>query len=514
MSEVFSFTSENRSALLERLSIQERPARLRIVLHGLSRELSPEIQIRVCSGRLVEITVPDLPAARVFLRLALARSGRIELLPDDGPMPELNGLAPIRRLLADAEQTARALESLLEPVGGLRAVVVTRSHRVMRAAAQLSRPGLEVANFLIDVPHSISEVLNRFAQDDFLTARSLDQLRDLGVLEIVRLEPVEASAPQSLPPSSGLRSDRLPLRRSVVPSRAPRESRRPTRRPEVLETPPLAEEIDQRTTQSRELGEVFEPSAVPRTSRRPAPAAIPDFDDEPTAVPPPRPRRSLADLQDPAPLIGDDAELDAAGIKPSSTTPILVAVAVALLLVLYFALRGPKEAEVALPVPAPDPTPAPVKTATVAKKTPVPTVSTPADPGYSLSRPPPLAGPDADRRLREAEALIQAGRYEEADAILSELRKTRAGDALVWLLTAHLETERGRYGEAMRAVDKALSIEPNNYRAHVIKGSIFQFEGQPKSAVRSYKTALSISPGHVMSAELRGVAQRLEDQFE
>ena len=105
-------------------------------------------------------------------------------------------------------------------------------------------------------------------------------------------------------------------------------------------------------------------------------------------------------------------------------------------------------------------------------------------------------------------------RVDPADAILSELRKTRAGDALVWLLTAHLETERGRYGEAMRAVDKALSIEPNNYRAHVIKGSIFQFEGQPKSAVRSYKTALSISPGHVMSAELRGVAQRLEDQFE
>ncbi len=534
MSEVFSFTTENRSALLERLSGGERPARLRIVLHGPSRELSPEVQIRVCSGRLVEITVPDLPAPRVFLRLALARTGRIELLPDDGPMPELGGLAPIRRLLLDAEQTARALESLLEPVGGLRAVVVTRSHRVMRAAAQLSRPGLEVANYLIDVPHSISEVLNRFAQDDFLTARSLDQLRDLGVLEIVRLEAVEPAALPSQAPAAGLRSDRVPLRRSIPPARIGRDSRRPSRRPEILETPPLAEDLDERASGSRAPGRSLEADllALPertsqapsrgayvpdlvetRTSLRPRPSDI----DEPQA-PPSRPR-SL-DAEEPTmpsrarrPMVDDDPDLESLGIKSGASTQVLIGVGVVLVLLLLWWLRPTKDAEVALPLPAPDPTPPPVaRTTTVAKPRPIPTVSTPAEPGYSLSRPPPLAGPDADRRLREAEALIQAGRYDEADAILSELRKSRPGEALVWLLTAHLETERGRYGEAIKAVDKALAIEPKNYRAHVIKGSILQFEGQPKGAVRSYRTALSISPGHVMSPELRGVTERLEEQ--
>lgn len=531
MSEVFSFTTENRSALLERLSGGERPARIRIVLHGPSRELSPEVQIRVCSGRLVEITVPDLPAPRVFLRLALARTGRIELLPDDGPMPELGGLAPIRRLLLDAEQTARALESLLEPVGGLRAVVVTRSHRVMRAAAQLSRPGLEVANYLIDVPHSISEVLNRFAQDDFLTARSLDQLRDLGVLEIVRLEAVEPSALPSQAPASGLRSDRMPLRRSVPPARIGRDSRRPSRRPEILETPPLAEELDERASGSRSPARSLEADllALPRSSQgpgvraqdlvetrtsfRPRPAEV----DEPP--PPPSRPRSLEPEEPPLPSraqrapIDEEPDLESAGIKSGPSAQVLIAVGVVLLVLLLVWLRPTKEAEVALPLPAPDPAPPPVtRTATEAKPRPIPTVSTPADPGYSLSRPPPLAGPDADRRLREAEALIQAGRYDEADAILSELRKSRPGEALVWLLTAHLETERGRYAEAIKAVDKALAIEPKNYRAHVIKGSVLQFEGQPRGAIRSYRTALSIAPGHVMSPELRGVTERLEEQ--
>lgn len=532
MSEVFSFTTENRSALLERLSGGERPARIRIVLHGPSRELSPEVQIRVCSGRLVEITVPDLPAPRVFLRLALARTGRIELLPDDGPMPELGGLAPIRRLLLDAEQTARALESLLEPVGGLRAVVVTRSQRVMRAAAQLSRPGLEVANYLIDVPHSISEVLNRFAQDDFLTARSLDQLRDLGVLEIVRLEAVEPGALPSQAPASGLRSDRMPLRRSVPPARIGRDSRRPSRRPEILETPPLAEELDERASGSRSPARTLEADllALPRSSQGPAPSAqLPDlvetrtsFRPRPSEVdepPPPIRTRSLEPEEPTLPSRArrapaeEDPDLESLGIKSGPSTQVLIGVGVVLLVLLLWWLRPAKEAEVALPLPAPDPTPPPItRTATEAKPRPIPTVSTPAEPGYSLSRPPPLAGPDADRRLREAEALIQAGRYDEADAILSELRKSRPGEALVWLLTAHLETERGRYAEAIKAVDKALAIEPKNYRAHVIKGSVLQFEGQPKSAIRSYRTALSIAPGHVMSPELRGVTERLEEQ--
>lgn len=537
MGEVFSFGAEERASLLETLSQRERPVWLRVVLHGDARALTTELGLRVWEGRVVAATPAHLTIPRVLLRLAFARSGRIEVRGDEGPEPDLRVALPIRRALGEAEQLARTLEAVLAPLGGPGVVVVTRPERVVRAAAQLGKVALELANQLLERPRAVGEVLSRSA-DDMAAARGLDQLRDLGVLE-VQAEAVSegaaavsgAGAPASARP--GVRS-RPPTLRSRAPAR-----------PRLLEVPEPAD--DDEPELARALSD--EPRIATSTPARPVVSLSPRrSEDLPTEAPPPElptepppPAGSVAAAsptslgapqgrdegsvahEEPAsaarpPAVSSpparrpqpaptDEDLGVVDEPPPSRAPWLVG-ALALLLLLFavwWGLRTPDPLPLPVAVLDPTPTPAPVPPTPPRVRTATPTPS-----AYSLSRPPPLAGPEADRRLREAERLIQAGRYEEADQILAPLRISRAEDPLVWLLTGTLELERGRFEDAAAAIDRAIRIDAKSYRGYILRGSIQQFQGSAQSAVQSYRTALAISPTHPMSPELREVTERLQ----
>lgn len=539
MGEVFSFGAEERASLLERLSQRERPSWLRIVLHGDARALAGEIGLRVWQGRVVDGTPAQLTVPRLLVRMAFARAGRVEVRPDEGPEPDLRTALPIRRALLEAEQAARALEALLAPLGGPTVVVVTRPDRVVRAAAQLGRVALEIANQLLDQPRTVGEVLARGA-DDVATARALDQLRDLGVLE-VSVSQAEGSIP---PPVTSGASGRPGVR-----SRPPTLRSRAPKRARVLEVPEPADddeaelelvlsEAPEMRARERSPAPPVEPiSVVTHAARVPASPAADSGETitvniadtrraeaaaarrvEAAAAPePPQDARARSargapdvDPRDPPRRddrsAGRDVEDDEAEAR-SSPTPWLIALGIVVLLlaILWWWQRTPEtpppppppQAVVDPPPPSPPPPP----------PRPVTTVEPSA---YSLSRPPPLAGPEADRRLREAERLIQAGRYDEAEAILAPLRESRAEDPLVWLLTGTLEIERGRFGEAAAAIDRAITIDPKSYRGYILRGSIQQFQGSGRAAVQSYRAALGISPAHPMSPELREVTDRLQ----
>lgn len=538
MGEVFSFGAEERASLLETLSQRERPVWLRVVVHGDARALTTELGLRVWQGRVVAATPAQLSIPRVLLRLAFARSGRIEVRGDEGPEPDLRVALPIRRALGEAEQLARALEAVLAPLGGPGVVVVTRPERVVKAAAQLGRVALELANQLLDRPRAVGEVLAR-AADDLAAARGLDQLRDLGVLEV---HAEVAGDALSVPPAAPGTTSGRPGARSRPPTL---RSRAPAR-PRLLEVPEPAD--DDEPELARMLSD--EPRVAVSMPARPASASIPQRADErpteappaelptepppPVAPPPTAPRAGaevLPAVSSPPPpaAVPPDRRLDTAarGLdtaprrppRPVSDEPldpveepstswtpwIIAAIALALLLLAWWGTRTPEPLPLPVavvdppppPPPAPPPPP-PVRTTTLAVSP------------YSLSRPPPLAGPEADRRLREAERLIQAGRYDEADQILAPLRISRAEDPLVWLLTGTLELERGRFEDAAGAIDRAIRIDPKSYRGYILRGSIQQFQGSAQSAVQSYRTALAISPTHPMSPELREVTERLQ----
>lgn len=520
MSEVFSFTAANRAALIEELAARDVPLRLRVVPHGAARLLAKEVVLRVCSGRLIAIAAPELPAARALVRVALAESGRIEVSSDEPPPAPLGSFPALRRLYADAETAARALASVLAPIGGLGAIVTARSEGVMRAAAHLSRPALELGRMLIDVPRRVADVLLSLSQDDLQTARLLDQLRDAGALEVTPPSPSEISAMTT----SGVRpvvSARPRGRRSVPPrvARRPSAVNRPSFTPPPqeapLDVPELAEEEPSDDPMSAETWASVK-RALPVDERlreeqartepppqKPQPRPALKFDDSTTRTAPEPPLRA-PERRVVRETIDEDAEaMRAAGVSDGNRGVWIVAVALILAAVGFVVWRSQQKE----PEPPPIVTPVveiPVKTTTTAT-----IAAQPAPSPYSLSRPPPIAGPEADRRLREAEALINAGDYDGAEEILSELRKTRAHDATVWLLSGHLEAERGRFEKAHEYLDQALKISPRNYRGHVLKGSVFQFQGRVDSAVSSYRRALSIDPKHVMSPELRVVTDQL-----
>jgi hypothetical protein len=533
MGEVFSFGAEERASLLETLSQRERPVWLRVVLHGDARALTTELGLRVWQGRVVAATPAPLSISRVLLRLAFARSGRIEVRGDDGPEPDLRIALPIRRALGEAEQLARALEAVLAPLGGPGAVVLTRPERVVKAAAQLGKVALELANQLLDRPRAVGDVLSR-SVDDMAAARGLDQLRDLGVLEVQAETALEGLAPV---PGTGAPASGRP----GVRSRPPTLRSRAPARPRLLEVPEPAD--DDEPELSRALSD--EPRIATSTPARPVVSLSPRRADElPTEAPPPelpteppppaaprlaerpsvpaataaaptpdeaaahgRPRSELDSGPARARPRPTDDELGLVDEPPPSRAPWVVGALALLLLLLgvYWGLRTPEPLPLPVAVVDPPPPPAPA-----APPPPPARTATPTPSAYSLSRPPPLAGPEADRRLREAERLIQAGRYEEADQILAPLRLSRAEDPLVWLLTGTLELERGRFEDAAGAIDRAIRIDTKSYRGYILRGSIQQFQGSAQSAVQSYRTALAISPAHPMSPELREVTERLQ----
>jgi len=499
MSEVFSFNADGRLVLLETLATRERPVLLRVVLHGDARALAGELGLRLWQGRVLSVTPANLGIDRVLMRLASAKAGRVEIQTDDGSPTDMASAVPIRRGMVDADQAARALDALLAPLGGPGVTVVTHGAQVMKAAAQLGKGALTLANQLLDVPKKVGDVLAK-GSDDLATARLLDQLRDLGVLEIH-----EAAPPMpSLPPKSGSSI----ADRSIGRARGPTMRSRPPDRPQPLEVPEAVddEEEDGPTLPPARVSVPAPAPAAPARISRPPPLGSSPWNK--TA-----PRAEIPEERD------ENTDYAAAGIRgpKSSTFGWLAAIVVAVALVLLWRWQSAPPPEVAIaPVPTPVQTPPPPsppepKTATVtAVVTPPPNLGQ----GYSLSRPPPLAGPEADRRFREAERLINAGRYDEAEAILAPLRISQAGDPLVWLLTGQLEIELGRFSKASAAIDKAIAIDPKSYRGHILRGSIAQFQGSGRQALKSYKTALAISPNHAMSAELRGVADRLESSDE
>lgn len=534
MSEVFSFTASNRAALIDELGARDVPLRLRIVPHGAARGLSREVVLRVCSGRLIAVASPtDLPISRALLRVALAESGRIEVSPDEAAPATLGSFPAVRRLYGEAETAARALSSVLAPIGGLGSLVVTRSEAVVRAAPYLSRPALELARVLIDVPRRVSEVLNSVAQDDLHTARLLDQLRDTGVLEVTAASERRENAAgprQSARGMSAVRSSRSGRRPGVPPGRSSlRPGSIPPPRPSDVAPPPGQEPLE--VPELVDEDEALEPAASlspeawakvrPQSHAERARAAeAPTVEVPPPVVPPAEPRVRIEDRVEPRrPVPSPEAAADpdddrdamrAAGVGGAGFGLWLLigAAVIGGLAAIWLATRKTPEPPELPPVLAPI-VEVPARTTTTA------TLAQPKPPAssgekYSLSRPPPIAGPEADRRLREAEALIDAGDYDGAEEILAPLRKSSAGDATVWVLSAHLEAERGRFPQALGYVDRGLAIAPKHYRAHVLKGSIFQFQGRLQNAIASYKRALSLDPRHVMSPELRLVTEGLE----
>ena len=136
-----------------------------------------------------------------------------------------------------------------------------------------------------------------------------------------------------------------------------------------------------------------------------------------------------------------------------------------------------------------------------------------------MNRPP--ASTEADRLCDEGYAFLEAGRFEEARALLLRARGLAPGNPLIHYRLGLLFSDTGRPAEALEALDTSLSLQSDNARAHNNRGSALQLLGRVSEAGQAFQRSLDLSPdleipyinlGHLL--EQQGKLQEARELYE
>ncbi len=106
---------------------------------------------------------------------------------------------------------------------------------------------------------------------------------------------------------------------------------------------------------------------------------------------------------------------------------------------------------------------------------------------------------------RQAVALINQGKPEEAQMIYRELITARTRNPITYLNLAILLGRQGRFSEMVEPLKIAIELDPNNTDAHTNLGTSFKEQGDPESAISSYTKAIKIKPHHELAHYNLGV---------
>jgi predicted TPR repeat methyltransferase len=117
-------------------------------------------------------------------------------------------------------------------------------------------------------------------------------------------------------------------------------------------------------------------------------------------------------------------------------------------------------------------------------------------------------------RLRdEGYALLEAGRYDEAQQMLLQALKLSPQDPLIHYRLGLLYGDTDRVADALSAYDASIALDPGNARAHNNRGSVLQLLDRMQAAEAAFQRAHEIDPtlqqpyinlGHLL--ELRDTA--------
>jgi Flp pilus assembly protein TadD len=133
----------------------------------------------------------------------------------------------------------------------------------------------------------------------------------------------------------------------------------------------------------------------------------------------------------------------------------------------------------------------------------------------------PDATAESDRLCDEGYALLEAGRFDEAHALLARARALAPSNPLIHYRMGLLFNDTGRPAEALESLDTSLSPQPDNARAHNNRGSVLQLLGRASEAEKAFQRALDLSPdlelpyinlGHLM--EQQGKVREATDLYD
>ncbi len=471
------FDASSRTEVLERLFREPAPRRWTAKLEGAAAGIAKTVVVVMLEGRLADAVAGPRRGLDALTVLALAEGGALvgeAIAPPPGDparLPDAVGL--YRQAVANAAEVARRIA----PLGGLGAKPVSDVDRLVAELSQIPDAANAVLR-LVDGRSTTAAVLGRSPHDLTLTARILERLC---ASEVV------------IPPATVLPEPIDESGEVVVPS------------PDEMEGDAVNADVRQWLEDEEPPAQLLSPDAF-QTAFGVAPGPG-------TRAPLEAPARVRASvpLTTKRPVKRDEDEdfFRAAGVrKTSMSTWIVLALAgVALGMAGSLFLGGGRPARrpdsgVAVVMP---------RDASTSSVTTASTTETASTAIELVDGRPPIAGPDAPEDVKHAERLLNAGRYSDARALLDQLRKTRANDATVWILSGQVEVDVGRLNEANGLADRALELDPKSYRAWVLKGSVLQFLGRFTPARSAYEQAIALDPNHPMTPEIQSVLEQMNN---
>lgn len=101
---------------------------------------------------------------------------------------------------------------------------------------------------------------------------------------------------------------------------------------------------------------------------------------------------------------------------------------------------------------------------------------------------------EAMRHCDEGFALLESGRFSDAEARLLQARALAPDHPKVHFRMALLYVDTGRPDAALAALDRSLELDPDDARAHNNRGSALQLLGREAEAERAFRRALDLAP--------------------
>lgn len=531
---------------------------LHITLEGAGMlASSQDLVLRTELGRLVEALHPNADPHRSLVAVALAEGGVLSREPTRRPQtsrPAGRGVS-MASAYRDAELAADRVMRTVRPMGGLERLLVP-DHARMMTAPELPDLASQVLR-LVNGERTVGEVLGQAPAAPELTARILARTVQEGLVHPVQVQdsvaaptPIPARAPAPRPGEPNPVDDQA----NLLPS--PREMTGAVVLTEVrkwLEGSEVPGSLLSDEAFSSAYSGITQPASIPPAPPRgqraaaysPATVSVAASGATPASVPiastgaglssasavssegPPL-SSATGEAWSPvpvsAPVPDDDSVLSDAGLTEGwpSWTWIAGALLLGSLLAVLAFWRGGIG-------PEPDTKPSEETETVIASTSSLAIAGTDTSTVVSesmldvavQSEPPPA--PRRVRRsgtptepgfipLQQAEALLDAGDAEAAEAILSELRTVRPRDHRVLRLSAQAAMDRGDHKGALRHARKSVARAPRNFENWLVMGSAHQFSGQPSKAVRAYQKALSLDGAHPRADEVRTVLSQLEAQ--
>ena len=122
-------------------------------------------------------------------------------------------------------------------------------------------------------------------------------------------------------------------------------------------------------------------------------------------------------------------------------------------------------------------------------------------------------GVDIDAWHSEGSALLNQGRYDEAEAVFRRILAANATDAVAWCCLGMICEVRSQWSEAETAYRRALAADPRLPHAHSNLGGVLNRQGRYPEAEAACRQAILLAPTFVEAHNNLGVAMKALDRL-